>query len=555
MTNGVSIVREKGKLIPADYLALLEKDHKAGFSTTIVAPSGVKLWVRKSMGAFPAKEADEMQKHDGFKDKTIVVHYAHSNSTLLEEDLQPFVLVENEDNTPVLAVLLDGDFSGFADEKSSHTAEALCVQKAIAPRIEKLIRLTDGDLDKIMDELADAVTAQDWANFMLGSRGSILVLCSNGRIQTITVEGDTSCKKFDWGWVSNTHGYGDAPKSFADQLANDVSGKPVNKGKPLLKLATKGPKVTVASTDPLVAPIPGTGPQPQIVEPKPQQGENPLPLADPNAILRINVPTGMTSQRAYKWIVKRMPENFQIKNVTGLKFLELKRSEAPPAFLQSYLEQNKLGGLGVVQTTPAPKVDPAKSSVPEVSNNRKKIPLLPTAKAKPVEQGYPERAEAAQVTKPDAAPAQPENPQVVAEPLPVLSPEQKEELVTFTQQPSVKAGMDAMGRLINSPHGLEQINKKIEGIAKQFGGKMTPEIFASLPLDDMIKYFEHDVHAGARLCFLMCHEYNTVNKMLEQLTEPHEPKKQEAEQPAQQPVAQPEGTKKVSLKLKPRKVA
>lgn len=531
MSKGVTITREKDAIIPLDFLAKAHAENRTGLGFAIVKDGGSRVVVRRALQS-SAKAADEFQRSDGLKDVPIIIHFA-SSPVQAEDDLQPFTLLQNEDESIALVCFMDGDFSAYEQPNSSKSSEYWCVEKAIIPRIDKLVNLCNGDIDKIMDALNDDLTAQDWANFMLGSRGSITLVAYNGRMITIVVEGDTTQKSFDGWWTSNSYGYGEQPATLAESAGAELSGN-ANQTKPTLKLPVSV-KRPVASTTPITSPVPGTGPQPEVAPNGPTSPQPPGPdLGDPDTVIEISIPSNMETKRAFKWISQRMPQGMVPTAIAGLKVLRLKRKDANPKFLQTFMEQNKLSGLAALKgsTTSVPSTQAATS------------PVLPPASQ---EKGYPERAQEAQPQQPATSPPIVEpgkegdkQPSVVTEPLPVLSPRQIEETINFANDPAIKLVIDAHGKIIASPHGLEQMESRVASLSKQFGGKLSILDIAKWPLDTFLQYSKHDPQAAGTIAFCLATELQKAYKLMDGLTEPQKKEEPATPQPQQQ-VPQPAG--------------
>src|SRR5690349_13627016 len=129
MTKGVTISRDAGKRIPADYLAKALGEFKSGVTLACAAKSGSHVVVRKTFGEVPLKDLDALQVHNHLKDADLLLHLFSSASQLTEEDVSPFVLLQNDDDSAALVAVLEGDFSRFDKPGSSHSPEYHCVHE------------------------------------------------------------------------------------------------------------------------------------------------------------------------------------------------------------------------------------------------------------------------------------------------------------------------------------------------------------------------------------------------------------------------------------------
>lgn len=253
---------------------------------------------------------------------------------------------------------------------------------------------------------------------------------------------------------------------------------------------------------------------------------NPEDLLQPDQLLRINIPPGMSNNKKAKWLKHRMPQHMIPKVLSSLVYVEMKKKEANGAFIQEYLSQNNLTKGTDTAVRP-----------PQAQSTGSKVAPIPG------EKGYPERAEepaAPEAPKKDAEPHHVGKPptEVPAEQVPVFSPRQVEETKAFIVDAATKAAVDRHGKIIDTPSGLEQMTKQVEPFAKQFGGALAISNVARWPLETFVQYMKHDPVAGAKIAFWLSVELINTSKMLDTLTAPHEKKgeshKFEHEHPQQQ---------------------
>lgn len=564
------VVREGGKLVPEGYLKLVA--HKGdgrsfGFAAPVSDKTGVL--VRQTKGGLPMEEVDVFQKHDAIKDHRIVM--AFDKDVLHEDDQQPFTLLSNGDDVPQIVAFLDGDFSEYHDDGSSHTDEFFCVQKELIPRIAKLSKFLGGNAAAIMEELkSDPSYGRDWVNFMSGPSGSITLVGADGTIHTFTIAGDTAQHEYDGWWTSNKLDYMESSKSgnALDDLASAMAGK---SSRPKVR-----PSQHVASTEPLKpqvakpkAETPGGGDgkpvaAPELpVQPAPNVGDAPADgkkevpagsgpdYTNPETVLTIDVPKHFDSFKAkLRWVKKRLPEGMipddtqkAQEYIKGLHQISLKRAFANKAFLQDFAQQKGLSGLnalGVVTNggnTSVPSVKPAEA--PKATATATALPAhAGRPKMRPTsESGYPAKAgephkDAEVQPAISPTPKAPDAPaQAVMPPLPVLSESQVKQVTEYIEKPETKAAIDKAGRVIADPKNLEKIEQSVPSLAKQTANRLTVDDASKLPYEILIQIGIMNPNTLANIAFWLGHELHKTYAMLDELTKRPEAETREVQAP------------------------
>lgn len=540
MEKNLTIARDANKIIPLDFFKkATSQGYNKSWGVAIAHNDGDHIITRKTVAKeVKPEDLDNFQKFKeaGIPGRQIFLCMGNGES-LHEEDQQPYTLLHDDSGEkPALVAFLNGDFSQHRDEASSHSDAYFCVQTKILPSVTAIVNNLgeSASIEKIMEVLKQDDVAHIWANFMSGKEGSITIVACNGDSHTIHIKDDPAMKTFDGWWTSNALGYGE---SLLSGLAADLGGA-VKSAIPKLRIPGKPKadgKTSAVTALEQAKPAPSASPAPPGDGARTEPGGEPAPhpelpaeLGDPDAKLTITVPPGMETRRAVKWWQKRVPEGMMPKVITGIKTITCKRSEATPTFLQTYMEQNKLGGLDVLKlksTTAAvasshkPDTAAAKPSggVPKIHMPGKKDQAAP-AKAED------HRQPTAEPSKKDAAPhvvGKPDAPQVVTDPQPILSPLQRDEAINFMNAPEVKAGRDRTGRAIADPKGVEELNKNVEPLEKQLGGLFSVLDFARCDYSDKIRLCNSNAMLAAKVLHFVSMELLSTNKMLDELTGPH----------------------------------
>ena len=550
--DNATIVRAPGKNIPDDLISKASGANNSSVSFAVCASDGNSIVARKHIGSMSLDEAKQFIGHPSLASRQVIIQFSNNPGVSTPEDAQPFTIMEAEDPKdkkikPIVVAFLNGDFSQYAQEGSTKSPEALCVEKAIVPHINKVFKIADQDLHKMMIELKDEVWAGAFANMMIGPEGSITILASNGDNHTFLVQGETLSHAGDGYWTSNTFGEQKEPAVEQDDLEKELGDAPAipTKAPDKPRVIPQSKTQTNTAPPPQVAkPKPGhglEGSKPPVAAPKvapadqpavrPAPSPAPGPAAKPGtvlpdltnaeSVLKIKIPTSMDGKKKWSWCKHRCPEELlPTLDVRGLTHMSCKLGQANKAFLQTYVEQNKLAGLSVFAKFLAigdysPETDTAIPQTVAAVPATGKARIIPSKK----EQGYPERAEETQpavVEPPAKKDTDPHivgkpSPAVVTEPLPVFSPTQKEEILTF---------LDKKGIKVPDPKEIEKMEKMAEPFSKQFGGKITLANLAGLKLEDIEEYAKHDLPAICRIVFWQSVELMNMSRMLDELTDP-----------------------------------
>lgn len=223
--KSVIVIQKAGKNINPAYLSRVFKEYNSYMGAALVADG--KLMVAKN-GEAPPNQAAVTEITDAFGGTAdIVFTFCKADKNILEEDMQPFELLKDEDGkTTLMAGFLDGGFQGYTIPKSSHTDEFHCAQDFLIPKMKKLHKYGNG-LPGLLAELADPITAKDFQNAWT-DKGNITLIASEGSPITFS-SNNTQKTVFNWGWTSNSLGYveqTEVPK--VEKPAEVVAEKPLS---------------------------------------------------------------------------------------------------------------------------------------------------------------------------------------------------------------------------------------------------------------------------------------------------------------------------------------
>lgn len=241
----VIAVKNPGQLWPDAWIEAALKEHPScsGFAAVTDSVDEAGTATGKEMStlhnitdkdhpAFTLAAVQDLQNN--FKDETVIGSFGRSSTVVSLEDAQPFVLLQNDDETPALVAFVAGEYPGFAQTGSTLSPEYHLTQKYLIPKIGQLARLCDGDIDKLMQELLDPVFKGEietkWA-----TRGTVLFLSDTDKY--LAFELNDLKRDYPWGRVSDHCGF-DVPKEGSFPERTITAGKNLAKS---LQRAVSGP--------------------------------------------------------------------------------------------------------------------------------------------------------------------------------------------------------------------------------------------------------------------------------------------------------------------------
>lgn len=214
--------RFSGMIAPLDYLKVLAKNNSHGFGFVHLGETGMEV------KTFPGSvDMDVVFTAQTKFPRQTFYWAADLPSKYMESDLQPFVLLSQKMSRPdrealdipLIALLMEGDFSRYYYKETGHVDAWNVSEKFFKPKVEQLWRLTNGNLDKVYEELS-ADHVKDEVGNVFTTNGNIVLVFANGK--DIKYEKSDTCRQFEWGWVSNTYGWG--KKTAVENMGDLLKG-------------------------------------------------------------------------------------------------------------------------------------------------------------------------------------------------------------------------------------------------------------------------------------------------------------------------------------------
>lgn len=216
MKYGIIISKAAGQLIPDDFLQRVLKDFQSGFGYAIFDTVGQndegipadekRIFCESMAGAIDLTTFNELQANA--KDASALFFFANNgpdDGTWSAADIQPYVY--EADGKVIVAGFIEGDFNAYDTVKGS-TEHRVLWDSHVVPILTKAFKYAGGNIDNFVEDISDSTTEKTLLN-TASHRGVFALLCANGA--TVTFAQNDLGGEFEWGAVSNTLGYSDAP--------------------------------------------------------------------------------------------------------------------------------------------------------------------------------------------------------------------------------------------------------------------------------------------------------------------------------------------------------
>lgn len=154
------------------------------------------------------------------------------------ESLQPFVLLKNHSDIPIVLGVLSGEFNTITPPKSSHSGEYHASQK-LAAKLSKVFN-KHTELEKFIGEL-DGEDFGEYMELLMQPKGIATLITTDGTIMTYSANAEGN--EFEWGAISEIL---DAPPKVVEET-------PKKKGllAGLIPAGKPAVQTTIASTAPI----------------------------------------------------------------------------------------------------------------------------------------------------------------------------------------------------------------------------------------------------------------------------------------------------------------
>lgn len=201
MSPSVIVQRKANQTPPDAFWELILQNCSKIWSATIVADDKIEIAKGENCTLDLIKEtiAD-------FKDCNITFYFADAEKGSNLKDHPPYDIIANDDDEPLVVLLAEGNFPAHdkSGNGSSHPPIYHLAEK-LSDEFFSVYDMSDKDLKKFFTNIQKEHFTKKMKLESV-SRGYITVMTATGDAMTYG-QGDTA-KEFDWGWASNTFGFG-----------------------------------------------------------------------------------------------------------------------------------------------------------------------------------------------------------------------------------------------------------------------------------------------------------------------------------------------------------
>lgn len=138
-----------------------------------------------------------------YPNSPIVMSFCNFPEKFKDDDIPPFIVLGEKDN-PSLVLFAEGDFANYKKDNSEHSEAFFAFFEYIRPLLKKMEMQFGGDVKKVLQELKDPLTQQNFKNLISGT-GSLAFFSKFGEVCSIVKQ--PMQMGYEWGWISNPHGF------------------------------------------------------------------------------------------------------------------------------------------------------------------------------------------------------------------------------------------------------------------------------------------------------------------------------------------------------------
>jgi hypothetical protein len=244
--QGVILVKNQGQVLPQPLIekVFAQKPSVMGYQTV----SGENIVIDRVDKDLPTVE-EFMANQEANKEPCVLFWFGISTNPIPEDSIQPFDLV-NDTGGHLVTVMLDGEYESQGKPESSQSDEYHLYAEYLGPTIEKALKLNNGDVDKLIEEIRSDPMFKKNLDQCSINRGCAVFFTADGEIIKLEKNNDRAWSGPE-GWASNHCG-------FVEKSSQDV--QKVDDKKPAVSMASFRSKKSgttppvIASTDPIPQP-------------------------------------------------------------------------------------------------------------------------------------------------------------------------------------------------------------------------------------------------------------------------------------------------------------
>lgn len=203
--EGAVLLKKKDQVIPKELFEKVLAEYQSCMGYALAAKENGKDKIYMATFDDPPfrwTEIEEIMEHQ--KQYEIMFFFGKFPAGFNKEDLQPFTVFSDTGDVPQIVAFMVGDFTPFTRPDSNLSNAYHCLTNRIQEDIDRMIRLTKGNIGAIMEEINTPSFRKDWLGNNVSS-GAIAVLGNTG--QWVLFQNNNSFREFPWGWTTNNLGF------------------------------------------------------------------------------------------------------------------------------------------------------------------------------------------------------------------------------------------------------------------------------------------------------------------------------------------------------------
>jgi hypothetical protein len=198
------LVENEDQVAPLELIQKIREQNPSAQGMAYAVKGSFEVLPEKSLEPLTADEYFSLRS-DTKQIGKIVTWWANDQKEGFDElDVQPFNLLVNEADKPVLVMFAEGDFSPLAKAKDPHTDEYR-LHLEVVKMVNELVEQNDGDIGKVLAGMQGSMFGKLLDSFSIG-RGVITFLAGDGTIFS-RVRGNDRGMEAEWGSVSDAYGW------------------------------------------------------------------------------------------------------------------------------------------------------------------------------------------------------------------------------------------------------------------------------------------------------------------------------------------------------------
>lgn len=209
-TKAIIIIPTLGQVLPKAFMEKVWAEFPTYFGAVTRTEEGGKAELMQSGDTELPDLAGFLKQIEEDKNFPMMLQFVKAEQQLTTESQQPFVLLRNESNQPLVCGFMLGNYNfktSAEDQKSPHTDEYFAHEKMLGPQLRRIFtKQCGGDLEKFEKELLEQDTI-DLVNGFAGDRGLVTLLSVSGNIYKFSKGIDIPDDKFPWAYVSDDLGF------------------------------------------------------------------------------------------------------------------------------------------------------------------------------------------------------------------------------------------------------------------------------------------------------------------------------------------------------------